>query len=99
MKKPALDASPVLTLYYGTSIIEFEAEMDARNCFSNVKASGWSAADQKVIDSSTGNDWTGKEPGNFSSDDAASAVGNASLDLFLQGDTLSETLDAVAKSA
>ena len=37
----------------GSSIIEFEAEMDARNCFSEVKVNGWSAADQKIINSIT----------------------------------------------
>lgn len=99
VKKPVLDATPVLTLYYGTSILEFEAEMDARNCYSEVKASGWSAADQSVIESSSGNDWNGKEQGNFSSNDAAAAVGNSSLNLFWQGHTLPENLDAVTKAA
>lgn len=99
VKKPALDAAPVLSLYYGTSILEFEAEMDARNCYSEVKASGWSAADQQVIESSSGNDWDGKEPGNFTASDAASAVGNSTLNLFWQGDTVTENLDTVAKAA
>ena len=99
VKKPALDSSPVLSLYYGTSILEFEAEMDARNCFNEVKASGWSSSDQAVIEGSSGNEWIGKEPGNFSSDDAASALGNRSLNLFWQGATATENLEAVAKSA
>lgn len=99
VKKPVLDASPTLNLYYGTSILEFEAEMDARNCVSEVKASGWSAADQKVIESTSSNEWNGKEPGNFTANDAANALGNSSLGLFWQGDTSMENLDAVAKSA
>jgi len=99
VKKPVLDASPALSLYYGTSILEFEAEMDARNCFNEVKATGWSTADQQVIESSSGNDWDGKEPGNFSSNDAATAMGNNSLDLYWQGDTAAENLDVIAKTA
>jgi len=98
VKKPALDASPVLNLYYGTSILEFEAEMDARNCYREVKASGWSAADQAIIESSSSNDWNGKEPGNFTSNDAAGAVGNSSLNLYSQGHSSSVELDAVAKA-
>ncbi len=99
VKKPVLDASPVLSLYYGTSILEFEAEMDARNCYSEVKVSGWSAADQQMIDTTTSNEWNGKEPGNFTSNDAADAVGNSSLGLYWQGDTVADNLDAVAKAA
>ncbi len=98
VKAPVLDAAAALSLYYGTSILEFEAEMDARNCYSEVKVSGWSIADQQVIESSTSNDWNGKEPGNFTSDDAAGAVGNTSLNIFWQGDTVTDNLDAVAKS-
>ena len=99
VKKPVLDAASVLSVYYGSSILEFEAEMDARNCYSEVKVSGWSAADQKVIDSTASNDWNGKEPGNFTANDAADAMGNSSLNLFWQGDTITDNLDAIAKAA
>ncbi len=99
VKKPVLDGTAALSLYYGTSILEFEAEMDARNCYSEIKVSGWSAADQKVIDASASNEWNGKEPGNFTANDAADAVGNSSLSLFWQGDTVTDNLDAVAKAA
>lgn len=98
VKKPVLDASPVLNLYYGTSILEFEADMDARNCYSEVKTTGWSAADQATIESSSSNDWNGKEPGNFTSNDAAGAVGNSSLNLFSQGHSSAAELDALSKA-
>lgn len=98
VKKPVLDGSSALSLYYGTSILEFEADMDARNCYNEIKVSGWSATDQKLIDTSTSNEWNGKEPGNFTSNDAASALGNNSLNLFWQGDTVSDNLDAIAKA-
>src|SRR5258705_836271 len=98
VKKPVLGATPVLTLNYGSSILEFEAEMDARNSFTEVTVSGWSAADQKLIDTTATNDWNGKEPGNFTSNDAAAAVGNSSLNLFWHGDTVTDNLDAIAKA-
>jgi Rhs element Vgr protein len=99
VKKPVLDDDVALSLYYGTSILEFEADMDARNCFTEVKTLGWSAADQQIIESAVTNDWSGKEPGNFSSDDAAAAVGNDSLHLVWHGDILQEMLDSVAKAS
>ena len=99
VKKPVLDATSVLSLYYGTSILEFEAEMDARNCYNEVKVSGWSAADQQLIDTTASNEWNGKEPGNFTANDAADAVGNSSLNMFWQGDTSSDNLDAIAKAS
>lgn len=99
VKKPVLDDDAALSLYYGTSILEFEAEMDARNCFTEVKVSGWSSADQQLIESAATNDWTGKEPGNFSADAAAGSVGNDSLHLVWHGDILQEMLDTLTKSA
>jgi Rhs element Vgr protein len=98
VKKPVLDAEPVLKLFYGSSMLEFEAELDARNCYSEIKVNGWSAADQQVIDSSTNNEWDGKEPGNFTTNDAAVAMGNGSLNLFWQGATETGHLDTVAKA-
>jgi len=98
VKKPVLDGDATLSLYYGTSILEFEAEMDARNCYTEVKVNGWDAAAQELIDSTAGNEWNGKEPGNFKSNDAAAAVGNNTLNVFWQGDTAADNLDAVAKA-
>ncbi|MBS1744744.1 MAG: type VI secretion system tip protein VgrG [Bacteroidetes bacterium] len=98
VKKPVLDAEPVLKLFYGSSILEFEATLDARNCYSEIKVTGWSAADQETIESSTNNEWDGMEPGNFSANDAAVAMGNDTLNMFWQGDTATDNLDTVAKS-
>ena len=98
VKAPVLDGDAVLSLYYGSSILEFEAEMDARNCYSEIKVSGWSAADQALIDATASNQWNGKEPGNFTSNDAADAVGNSSLNVFWHGDTITDNLDIVAKA-
>jgi Rhs element Vgr protein len=98
VKNPVLDGTAVLSLYYGSSMLEFEAEMDARNCYSEIKVSGWSASDQQIIESSASNQWNGKEPGNFTSNDAADAMGNSSLDTYWQGDTVTDNLDTIAKA-
>lgn len=99
VKKPVLDADPVLTLYYGSSILEFEAEMDARSAYTEVKVNGWSTGDQALIESSASNSWNGMEPGNFTSNDAAGAMGNETLTVYWHGDTQSDQLDAIAKAA
>jgi Rhs element Vgr protein len=98
VKKPVLTGTAALTLYYGASMLEFEAEMDARQSYTDVKVSGWSVADQKLIDSSFSNDQNGNEPGNITSNDAASAVGNASLEMYWQGDTVNDIIEAAAKA-
>lgn len=98
IKKPVLDAEAVLSLYYGSSILEFEAEMDARSCYSEIKVSGWNIADQEIVEATASNEWNGKEPGNFTANDAADAVGNSEAALFWQGDTSSDHLDVVAKA-
>ena len=40
-QKPETSTTPVLTLTYGSNLMEFEAEMDARKQFSGIKSSGW----------------------------------------------------------
>lgn len=96
---PDLGKEPALTLYYGSSIIEFEADMDARNCFNEVKVSGWDIADQALIDGSTTNSWNSQGPGNFSSNDAAAAMKNETCEFFAQGISDSGELQTLAKSS
>jgi Rhs element Vgr protein len=47
---PDLSQESVLTLTYGTSIIEFEAEMDARNQLSTVTSHSWDFATQELVE-------------------------------------------------
>jgi len=64
IKKPVLDAKPVLQLLYGATIIELDAEMDAMQQYSEVRAYSWNPADQKLAETS-GNEPQGlKEQGN-----------------------------------
>lgn len=98
VKQPDFSAEPALNLYYGSSILEFESEIDARNCFSEVKVSGWNVADQEVIESSASNEWNSNGPGNFSANDAAAALNNETLELYAQGISKAEELDAIAKA-
>lgn len=50
VKAPAFDAPPVFTAAYGTSLFEFEAEMDARDQYPDAQTRSWNPADQKVAE-------------------------------------------------
>ncbi len=49
VQKPDLDQEARFALTYGSSIYEFEAEMDARDQFPRAEASTWDPADQQVL--------------------------------------------------
>ena len=73
-KKPDTSTSPVLTLTYGSNLMEFEAEMDARKQFSGIKSSGWDMAEQKLLEADAASP-SFAEAGNISADDLAAVLG------------------------
>lgn len=86
---------PVLTLSYGISIIEFEAEMDARNVFSSVKSSTWDLKIQDLAEEEgSGPDFS--EPGNFSINDISGIIHSDELNLFHGGERKTEEMKAWA---
>jgi len=73
--KPATSGSPVLQVAYGSTVLELDAEIDARWQSKGVKTSSWSPADQKAVDADA------KEPsvtqsGNLSAADLAKVLGD-----------------------
>lgn len=46
---PATTGTPVLTVTYGTDLIEFNAELDARHQFSSVSSNGWDLASHQLV--------------------------------------------------
>lgn len=73
VKKPDTSQSSVLMLEHGASLMEFEAEMDARHQVSTVKSIAWSPAEQKLIESE-GTDPEVKESGNIKYSDLAKVI-------------------------
>lgn len=71
--KPRTNTSPVVQVTYGSSVLEFEAEMDARSQWQNVEASSWDYSNQALFkaDSSSVN-FT--EHGNLRSESLASVI-------------------------
>ena len=99
VKKPSMAGTSVLTATYGSNILEFETEMDARRQFKSVKTHSWNYSDQKLEDSDDGS-FSFSESGNISSSDLADvfnsdeyAVNHAA---FIADEELKEWADAFA---
>jgi Rhs element Vgr protein len=75
-KKPDFNQSPVLTLQYGENIHEFDAEMDARNQYSGVKAQSWDYSSQELLEAEAQEPTQVKENGNISSSQLSKVNGN-----------------------
>jgi Rhs element Vgr protein len=76
LKKPAL-ASAVADLRFGATLLEFDAEVDARLQSQAVQTVTWSAAEQ-ALQTNDAETPAFKPSGNFDPDDLASGAGSAS---------------------
>jgi Rhs element Vgr protein len=86
--KPAMGGAAALQLAYGSSVLDLDAEMDARWQSKNLKATAWSAADQKVIDAE-GNEPAVPLAGNVAASDLADVLGD-DTDLIFHGGAIAE---------
>lgn len=50
VKAPALDGSPSVSFQFGATLLELDAEMDARGQYSAVKSRTWDAGQQAVVE-------------------------------------------------
>ena len=80
VKKPDTGQQPVETVTYGTTMLDFEAEMDARHQFSKVTSYGWSASGQELLEAEA-TDPAVSLNGNLSPDDLAQVIGLDNLEL------------------
>lgn len=98
VKKPETGGAAELTLVYGATIFEFEAEMDARNQFKSVKAQSWDYAGQALFEAvSDSTDF--KEPGNLEGAKLADVIGLGEYVLRHSGQVLTEELQAWADAS
>ncbi len=74
IKAPTFSANPVCTLQFGATILELDAEIDARLQYSAVKSLTWDAAQQSILEKEA-KDPTVSGLGNLSSNDLADAIG------------------------
>ncbi|MCB0502351.1 MAG: type VI secretion system tip protein VgrG [Bacteroidetes bacterium] len=75
MKAPDFTQDPVLTLAYGSTIKELDAEIDARLQYEALKSISWNPADQETINSDA-QDPSVPAAGNLAATDLSGVTGN-----------------------
>ncbi|MEO1053670.1 MAG: type VI secretion system tip protein VgrG [Bacteroidota bacterium] len=74
IKAPDLSAEPLLNLFYGHNVFEFDATMDARDQLAATKSNSWDFTGQEVSELE-GADPGLEETGNLSATDLADVIG------------------------
>jgi Rhs element Vgr protein len=74
INKPDTSTAPVLQVTYGSSIIEFEAEMDAKYQWKNVEATSWDYANQNLFTAEANEASSFTQHGNVSSSTLADTI-------------------------
>ena len=95
--KPVTTAAPVLEVTFGASIIEFEAEMDARNQYNSVKTASWDYKNQQLFTADSSST-TLTEPGNIAGSQLAQAT-KTDYEMHSSGHLLEQELQAWADGA
>ncbi len=88
--KPTI-ANEVLQINYGSSILEFESEIDARFQLKNVQASSWDYSNQKLFKADTSS-INFSEPGNLDGNSIAGAVSPDKYEMHHSGHKLEQEL-------
>lgn len=92
ISKPKTTPEPVLQLTYGTSVIELEAEMDARDQFKKIKAISWDYAGQQLFEADTEEFSSFQQHGNLTGADLADAIGLSEYEMHHSGHLLEQEL-------
>lgn len=71
---PDTSADPAVTVRFGATVLELDAELDARVQQSGIKAAAWNPADQELVESEA-NEPSTTGNGNLSTDDLAGVLG------------------------
>ncbi len=86
VKKPGFDQEEVETISYGKTMLDFDAEMDARNQFQKVTAYSWNAAEQELLEIEA-NELSVRMNGNVSYPGLASVIGLENMNFKSGGGT------------
>lgn len=86
--KPDLSAAETLSVLFGATMLEMDAEIDARSQFATVHAQTWSHANQELVDVEATAPTISKA-GNLSPEDLSDATGN-NKQVFQHGGALPE---------
>ena len=80
VRAPRLSGQPAFTLQYGATLIELDAEIDARLQFAAVKSLTWDPAQQALVEKDAADPGVAG-PGNLAGDDLAAVAALPSLEL------------------
>jgi Rhs element Vgr protein len=72
--RPDTSAEPVLQVNFGSSILGFEAELDSRSQWKNVKASSWDYASQQLFEADTSEALSFTQHGNLDGSGLADSI-------------------------
>jgi len=97
VKAPSTKEKENLTLIFGETLFEFEAEMDARHQYKKVKASGWNYAKQD-LEKGIASSVTFDENGNLSGTTLADVIGLEEYERRHSGNMSTGELKAWAKA-
>lgn len=92
ISKPNTSGEPALQVTYGSSVLEFEAEMDARTQWKNVKANSWDYANQQLFQADTSEASGFVQHGNISGSQLAEAINLPSYEMRHSGHALEQEL-------
>jgi Rhs element Vgr protein len=90
--KPDTSAESVVQITYGSSVLEFEAEMDAREQWKNVKATSWDYTNQQLFDASTSEATSFSQNGNIEGSKLAEAIDLENYEMYHSGNLLEQEL-------
>jgi Rhs element Vgr protein len=90
ISKPKIQKE-VLQVNYGSSVLEFEAEIDARYQFKSVNAESWDYSNQQLFKADTSSSVI-EEQGNLTAEDIAKAVSPDKFDMHHSGHKLEQEL-------
>jgi Rhs element Vgr protein len=94
--KPNTGEAPALQVTYGSSVLEFEAEMDARHQWKSVKTFSWDYANQNLFDAETSEAGSFTQHGNISGSTLAETINLDHYHLQHSGHVIEQELQAWA---
>ncbi len=97
VKAPITSGSPAISVLFGSTLIDFEAEMDSRNQWNTVEAKSWNYGGQDLFEHITEN-VSITEPGNVNGSDLATAISPQKYQLRHTGQALEEELQEWTQS-
>ncbi len=93
VKKPDTNQEAALSLQYGSTLVSFHGEIDARTQFKKVKGQAWDYTNQELFETETeAADYT--EHGNVTGKDLADTIGLEEWELRHSGQVVEEELQA-----